>query len=188
MLKKLIQKLWERFKNIIKGPVAQSDRAIAFKNGACSWNIRKVISKGDYLYALVPEHPNATKNGYVLMHRVVMENHLGRLLSANEVVHHKDHNKKNNSIENLEVMNAQEHSKFHGAEMTRAWVKLKCPQCGKIFERFKNNTHLQKPSKFGCSFCSPECRGKFTRRVQIHGLTAAMKDAISKNVVEEFRK
>jgi len=66
------------------------DKAQAFNLGACMWNIKKVISKGDYLYALVPEHPNATKNGYVLMHRIVMENHLGRILNKDEVVHHLD--------------------------------------------------------------------------------------------------
>ena len=48
------------------------------------WNIKKIISKGDYDYALVPEHPKATKNGYVLLHRVIMENHLGRLLNDDE--------------------------------------------------------------------------------------------------------
>lgn len=58
------------------------------------WNVKKIINKGDYLYALVPEHPNCTKNGYVLLHRIVMENHLGRLLNTNEIVHHIDHNKK----------------------------------------------------------------------------------------------
>lgn len=36
--------------------------------------------------------PNATKNGYVLLHRVVMENHLGRLLEKNEVVLMNRHN------------------------------------------------------------------------------------------------
>lgn len=68
------------------------------------FEIKKVIKKGDYLYALVPDHPNATKNGYVLMHRVVTENHLGRLLEKNEIVHHLDENKHNNAIENLQVM------------------------------------------------------------------------------------
>lgn len=78
------------------------------------WNIKKVISKGDYNYALVPEHPYATKNGYVLLHRIIVENHLGRVLNTNEVVHHKDHNKKNNVIENLEVLDRIEHNRLHG--------------------------------------------------------------------------
>lgn len=74
------------------------------------FTLRKEIKKGDYLYALVPDHPNATKNGYVLMHRVIMENHLGRLLGKDEVVHHKDHNKFNNSVDNLEVMDKNAHT------------------------------------------------------------------------------
>ena len=65
------------------------------------WNIEKIIKKGDYLYAKVKNHPYATKNGYVLMHRVVAENHLKRLLNADEVVHHKDGNKKNKKKSNL---------------------------------------------------------------------------------------
>lgn len=62
------------------------------------WNVKKIINKGDYKYALVPEHPNCTKNGYVLLHRIVMENHLGRLLNTNEIVHHIDHNKKTTTL------------------------------------------------------------------------------------------
>jgi hypothetical protein len=37
------------------------------------WKIQKLVSKGDYTYAKVPEHPSATKNGYVLEHRIVVE-------------------------------------------------------------------------------------------------------------------
>ena len=59
------------------------------------WDIRRIIKKGDYLYAVVPEHPKAIKFGYVLLHRVIMENYLGRLLEDDEVVHHCDFNKLN---------------------------------------------------------------------------------------------
>lgn len=62
------------------------------------------MSKGDYNYAVVSEHPKRTKNNYVLEHRVVMENHLGRLLNENEVVHHINGNKKDNRIENLKLL------------------------------------------------------------------------------------
>lgn len=46
-------------------------------------------------------------------HRYVMEQYLGRELTRDEVVHHKDGNKENNDIENLELMSLSEHSKQH---------------------------------------------------------------------------
>lgn len=149
------------------------------------WNPKKVVSKGDYNYVLLPEHPNSTKNGYVLEHRVVMENRLGRLLGADEVVHHLDGNKKNNDIENLQVMNVIAHAKLHHPETGRNMVKLKCPNCGKIFDRERRNTHFRKPSKLNVTFCSKTCSGTFSSMVQHHGLTYKMEQAISGNIVIE---
>jgi hypothetical protein len=152
------------------------------------WNIQKVISKGDYNYVLCPEHPKATKNGYVLEHRIVIENYLGRVLNDNEIVHHKNHNKKDNRLENLEVMNNREHNRKHGLLQGRQWVTLKCPQCGKIFEKKKNQTHLQRHSKYNCTCCSNSCRGKFFSNIQYHGLTDKLESAISENILACYIK
>lgn len=57
-----------------------------------------------YKYIWCPSHPNATKEGYVAEHRLVMENSIGRLLDRKEVVHHADGNKLNNSPANLVLM------------------------------------------------------------------------------------
>ena len=46
-------------------------------------------------------------------HRYIMEQYLGRSLSRNEVVHHKDEIKNHNEIENLELMSLSEHSRKH---------------------------------------------------------------------------
>ena len=115
------------------------------------FDIKKIIKKGDYLYALVPDHPNATKNGYVLMHRVVVENYLNRLLSADEIVHHKDGNKHNNDISNLEVMSAVDHARYHGAQKHRDYVQVRCEYCGKVFLRERRLIRYKK------IFCSKLC-------------------------------
>ncbi len=47
-------------------------------------------------------------------HRVVAEAMLGRPLTRDEVVHHKDHNKRNNDPSNLEVLSRSEHMREHG--------------------------------------------------------------------------
>lgn len=52
-------------------------------------------------------------------HRIVAEQLLGRKLRKGEIVHHKDGDKHNNSIGNLEVMNQSKHASIHFTEMWR---------------------------------------------------------------------
>ena len=122
------------------------------------FEVKKVVKKGDYLYAVCPDHPNRTVNNYVLMHRVVMENALGRLLTGSEVVHHKNHNKHDNRIENLEVMTKSNHAKHHAEDRPRSILNLNCPLCGKAFTRYSNQV-----SGRANVFCSRSCNAKFTR-------------------------
>ncbi len=155
--------------------------------GALMWNIKKVVSKGDYYYAIVPEHPNKTKNNYVLLHRIVMENHLGRVLNKTEIVHHIDENKKNNDISNLKVMTASEHAILHAKEKGQTLLELKCPNCNNVFVKEKRATHIgKKQGKYTC--CSKKCRGQFSRNIQLNRLTTyQVESAISVNILREFK-
>lgn len=46
-------------------------------------------------------------------HRLVMERTLGRTLRSDEVVHHRDGNRRNNELSNLEVLTRSAHSTMH---------------------------------------------------------------------------
>ncbi len=54
-----------------------------------------------------------SKGVQVLEHRIIMSEFIGRSLERNEHVHHKDGNRQNNDILNLELLTATEHAKHH---------------------------------------------------------------------------
>lgn len=66
-----------------------------------------------YKYVQVPQHPNATKKGYVGVHRLVAEKTIGRYLMPNEVAHHKNEIKTDNRRSNIQVMTKSQHSTYH---------------------------------------------------------------------------
>lgn len=67
------------------------------------WKGGVKVVKG-YEYSRTPGHPHASKHGsYVAVHRLVIEQKLGRYLLPTEVVDHIDGNPRNNSPENLRV-------------------------------------------------------------------------------------
>jgi hypothetical protein len=70
-------------------------------------------TKDGYVWELCPDHPKAERFGFVAQHRLVVERSLGRFLLDEEMVHHMDENRKNNNIENLQVVSRSDHRKIH---------------------------------------------------------------------------
>lgn len=149
------------------------------------WTIHHIVSKGKYNYAVVPKHPNATDKGYVLEHRIVMENSLGRLLRKDEVVHHKNGNTKDNVLGNLSLMTKSEHSRGHQST-GRKCVELICPECQTRFIRSYWHTHLYRGGKY--TACSRHCNGKISTELQNQRASKALLRGIKKNVIGECKK
>ena len=76
------------------------------------WKGGQITDRDGYIQTWAPDHPWPRK-GYLREHVRVMELHIGRQLRATECVHHKDHNRKNNKLENLELTTRSAHSKAH---------------------------------------------------------------------------
>lgn len=80
-------------------------------DGRGSHNFKGWMKNSGYILRKVKGHPFANGRGYVPEHRLVMEESLGRFLLTDEVVHHKDGDRENNELGNLElVINQSSHA------------------------------------------------------------------------------
>ena len=122
---------------------------------------------------------------YVYEHRYLMEKQLGRLLRFNEVVHHKNGDRMDNRLENLEVISRDRHSSDHNKERGYLVAQLRCPSCGSVFERPLRR--LNRKGSSHVSFCSRHCIGRFFRR-GIKISEEEKKSVFEKSVIQTMRK
>jgi hypothetical protein len=95
-----------------------AERMRGEKNHAWKGGVTYFKTHGNYCgvkYIRCPKEflSMARKDGYVMEHRVLVAQELGRPLLRSEVVHHIDHDPKNNSIENLVLFASNRDHKLH---------------------------------------------------------------------------
>ena len=117
------------------------------------WNGGKTLNSQGYVLIHSPEHPFHDKRGYVREHRLVMEKKLGRYLSQDEIVHHKNGKKDDNRISNLEIMKKRDHDRIgpNIFQKGKHYAKT-CPICG--------NSFSVPPSLKRVVCCSTSCAAK----------------------------
>lgn len=76
------------------------------------WKGGTIIDKDGYIRTWAPNHPWPRK-GYLHEHIRLMELSIGRRIMKFECVHHKNHNRQDNALKNLELMRRTKHSHYH---------------------------------------------------------------------------
>ena len=109
----------------------KGNRNSSWRGGRVLMGLSKVTRFSDrgYWYIHQPNHPNATKNGYVAEHIAVASKTLGRPLKKGECVHHLDMNKHNNAPDNLVVCTRKEHREFH---LQLELIAVELFRCGEL--------------------------------------------------------
>lgn len=109
-----------------------------------------------------PKHPVADSRGWAWEHRVVAYD-AGLLVDLALVVHHKDGDKSNNALDNLEVMTAGEHRRLHNHLGRFHAGKTHCPRGHEYTEA---NTRTYQGRRW-CRACDRERSNARTRRGRI---------------------
>lgn len=124
--------------------------------------VRRPIERNGYIMEW-----DETRSKYVYQHRLVMEQTLGRLLISSEIVHHKNGDKQDNGLANLEVFSSHlEHIEHHVAEGTwgspkgipKPWLRkpaVACPVCGALFVPGRRTT--SQGQNVDVATCSMSC-------------------------------
>jgi len=128
-------------------------------NNHPNWKGGRIIING-YILIYKPDHPYATIDGYMLEHRLVMEEYLGRYLDSKEVVHHINKNKQDNRIENLLLF--ENHGKHVSYERIINMSDRICIKCKSNTSYIKKdgliNWYGNKKDGFICKKCYDEKR------------------------------
>jgi hypothetical protein len=87
----------------------------------------KFTNTQGYVLVHAQNHPHHDSDGNVREHILIIEKHLGRYLVDGEIVHHINHVKWDNRIENLQLMTEHDHIVLHS---TKDMSDRFCYKCG----------------------------------------------------------
>lgn len=120
----------------------------------------------------MPDHPAAMCDGEIYEHRLVMEKRIGRFLDNDEKVHHKDGNRKNNRVSNLEIVCEKDHQRLHKGwrKIDGHWFKT-CGMCNRGLRVEGNFYRLSTWDKhdYKCNEFASICKQCYQLRAKRYG-------------------
>ena len=99
--------------------------------------------------------------------RYLMEQELGRELTSDEEVDHRDRNHTNDEISNLRVISKEQHKDED--QKRRIPVEWKCPLCDEKFvldAKQENDAFQKRKQGKAGPFCSKQCAGRYGAEVR----------------------
>ncbi|MCK4384652.1 MAG: HNH endonuclease [candidate division Zixibacteria bacterium] len=94
--------------------IKQKQREVKIGEKNPNWNGGILINSNGYVLISMPDHPYSSCRGYIPRSRLIMEQHLGRYLEPEEVVHHENEIRHDDRIENFRLFeNKGKHTSFH---------------------------------------------------------------------------
>jgi hypothetical protein len=119
------------------------------------WRGGRKIHTSGYTYILSPNHPRATKDGYVLEHILIYEQYYKVCILPGGVVHHKNRIRNDNRLENLELLSTNQHAKHHHKGRLTDMDGRKCVICGSDKTRLlKSGRPTWRRNKNGQMLCA----------------------------------
>ena len=148
---------------------------------------RNKMRNGDYCLVIAPDWYKGKRyrKRYCYEHHLVWEKETGLPVPDGCIIHHKDGNKYNNTISNLQLMDAKAHILLHNRLKTKRIAIVKCPSCGKIFEKEARMLKFRT-----LVFCSRQCIGKYGYNTKHNKeeLRKKVEDAKKYNIIEIIYK
>lgn len=134
-----------------------------FEDYNCYKNMHK--SMGRWQVCMV--HKRDRNNRKTLLYsKYIMSISIGRVLTKDEEVDHKDGDKLNDAISNLQILSRKENVEKFNSSRTRDIVELVCPECLSVFYRERRKTHLTSYSRSKSTCCSRVCSGRYSSKIK----------------------
>lgn len=109
----LIANRYDRTGQKFPGTGLKGDKNPAWKGGVTYFKKHGNYTGVKYVRCPAEYLPMARKDGYIMEHRLIVAQAIGRLLLRSEVVHHIDHNPANNDLSNLQLFASNRDHKLY---------------------------------------------------------------------------